>query len=78
QCGRKVGKQTAQQIVDEILKLPSNSKVVILAPLVRNRKGEHKDLLNGALKRGFSRARIDGKPKYLEEKIELDKKSKHD
>jgi excinuclease ABC subunit A len=77
-CGRKVGKQSAQQIIDEILKLPTGTKLMILAPLVQNRKGEHKDLLTDAQKRGFSRARIDGKVKALEERIELDKKSKHD
>jgi len=77
-CGRKVGKQSAQQIVEEILKAPAGSKVVLLAPLVQNRKGEHKDLLVDAQKRGFARARVDGKVKGLEEKIELDKKSKHD
>jgi len=77
-CGRKVGKQSAQQIVDEILKSPAGTKVVLLAPIVQNRKGEHKDLLVDAQKRGFSRARVDGKVKGLEERIELDKKSKHD
>jgi excinuclease ABC subunit A len=77
-CGRKVGKQSAQQIVDEILKAPANSKVQLLAPIVSNRKGEHKELLTEAQKRGFSRARIDGKVKSLEERVELDKKSKHD
>ncbi|HXN41387.1 MAG TPA: excinuclease ABC subunit UvrA, partial [Myxococcaceae bacterium] len=77
-CGQRVGKQSAQQIVDEILKLPSGSKFMLLAPLVQNRKGEHKDLISEAQKRGFSRARVDGKVKSLEERIELDKKSKHD
>jgi len=77
-CGRRVGKQSAQQIIDEILKLPAGTKLMLLAPLVQNRKGEHKDLLADAQKRGFSRARIDGKVKALEERIELDKKSKHD
>ncbi|XXF75875.1 excinuclease ABC subunit UvrA [Myxococcaceae bacterium GXIMD 01537] len=77
-CDKPVGKQSAQQIVDEILKAPAGSKVMLLAPVVTNRKGEHKDLLADAQKRGFSRARIDGKVKSLEERIELDKKSKHD
>ncbi len=77
-CGRKVGKQSAQQIVDEIMKSPAGTKLQLLAPIVVNRKGEHKDLLVDAQKRGFSRARIDGKVRALEEKIELDKKSKHD
>ena len=77
-CGRKVGKQSAQQIVDEIMKLPAGTKLQVLAPIVTNRKGEHKDLLTEAQKRGFSRARVDGKLRELEERIELDKKSKHD
>src|SRR5499427_6450958 len=77
-CGRRVGKQSAQQIIDEILKLPNGTKLMLLAPLVQNRKGEHKDVLADAQKRGFSRARVDGKIKALEERIELDKKSKHD
>ncbi|RKH57545.1 excinuclease ABC subunit UvrA [Corallococcus llansteffanensis] len=78
QCGRKVGKQSAQQIVDEIMKLPAGTKLQVMAPIVTNRKGEHKDLLTEAQKRGFSRARVDGKLRELEERIELDKKSKHD
>src|SRR4051794_16165318 len=77
-CDRKVGKQTAQQIVEAILDLPTGSKIMLLAPVAQNRKGEHKDLLQDAQKRGFSRARIDGRVRSLEEKIELDKKSKHD
>jgi excinuclease ABC subunit A len=77
-CGKRVGKQSAQQIVDTLLESPAGTKVQLLAPLVTNRKGEHKDLLTEAQKRGFSRARIDGKVHGLEERIELDKKSKHD
>ncbi|HEX8537879.1 MAG TPA: excinuclease ABC subunit UvrA, partial [Cystobacter sp.] len=77
-CGQRVGKQSAQQIVDTLMGSPAGTKAMVLAPVVSNRKGEHKDILTEALKRGFSRARIDGKVKSLEEKIELDKKSKHD
>ncbi len=77
-CGRKVGKQSAQQIVDEIMKLPMGSKIQLLAPIVVARKGEHKDLLVDAQKRGFSRARVDGKVRGLEEKFDLEKKTKHD
>src|SRR5713226_2305061 len=73
-CGDRVGRQTAQQIVDEILKLPAGAKIMVLAPLVRNRKGEYRDLLTDARKRGFSRARVDGKIRDLEDGIELDKK----
>ena len=69
-CGKKVGKQSAQQIVDAILDAPAGTKLMLLAPLVQNRKGEHKDLLQDAQKRGFSRARIDGRMRGLEEKIE--------
>ena len=77
-CGRKVGKQSAQQIVDEILKMPSGSKLQLLAPLITNQKGEHKDVLPEAQKRGFTRERVDGKVRSIEEKVVLDKKSKHD
>ncbi len=59
-CGARVGKQTAQQIVEEILRQPAGSKLLLLAPLVRDRKGEHREVLVDAQKRGFSRARIDG------------------
>src|SRR5688572_23857067 len=77
-CGRRVGKQSAQQIVDEILKMPAGSKLMVLAPLAQNKKGEHREMLLDAQKRGFARARIDGKVRSLEDRIELDKKSKHD
>ena len=78
QCGRRVGKQTAQQIVEELLRSPQGTKVMLLAPLVRNRKGEHKDLLSDAQRRGYARARVDGRVRGLDERIDLDKKSKHD
>ncbi len=77
-CGRKVGKQSAQQIVDEIEKMTPGSKLQLLAPIIVNQKGEHKDVLPEAQKRGFTRARVDGKVRGIEEKVVLDKKSKHD
>ena len=77
-CGRKVGKQTAQQIVDAILEMPSGSRILVLAPLVQNRKGEYRELLGDAQKRGFSRVRVDGMMHSLEERLSLDKKLKHD
>jgi excinuclease ABC subunit A len=77
-CGRPVGKQTAQQIVDAILAMPDGSRVLLLAPLVQNRKGEYKDLLGDAHKRGFARVRVDGLVHSLEERLALDKKLKHD
>jgi excinuclease ABC subunit A len=76
-CGRRVGRQSAQAIVDEVLKAPTGGRVMLLAPLVENRKGEHKEVLADAARRGFARARIDGKVRTLEERIELDKKAKH-
>src|SRR3954462_1603218 len=77
-CGRRVGKQSAQQIADELAKLPEGTKLTILAPLIEQRKGEHKDVLSDARKRGFARARVDGVIRDLDEDIELDKKRKHD
>ncbi len=77
-CGRKVGKQSAQQIVEEISKMPSGSKLQLLAPLITNMKGEHKDILPEAQKRGFTRARVDGMVRPIEETVVLEKKSKHD
>jgi len=77
-CGRKVGRQTAQQIVEAILALPEGSKIQLLAPLVQNRKGEYRDVIEDAKKRGFTRMRIDGRVIDLSaEKIALDKKAKH-
>ena len=77
-CGRRVGKQTAQQIVDSILELPAGSRILVLAPLVQNRKGEYRELLGDAHKRGFARVRVDGVVHSLEERLALDKKLKHD
>jgi excinuclease ABC subunit A len=80
QCGRVVGKQTAQQIVEEIRRLEAGEKLLLLAPLVRDRKGEHREILADALKRGFSRVRIDGTVHELgdAQSLHLDKKLKHD
>src|ERR1700736_817104 len=77
-CGRPVGKQSAQQIAQELSRLPAGTRLTLLAPLVENRKGEHREVLQDARKRGFARARIDGTIRALDEDIELDKKKKHD
>jgi excinuclease ABC subunit A len=78
-CGKPVGKQSAQQIVDALMDAPVGQKIHLLAPLVTRRKGEHADLLTGARERGFSRARIDGRVIDLDaEKVVLDKKRAHD
>ncbi len=76
-CGRRVGRQSAQAIVDEVLKAQAGTRLMLLAPLVQNRKGEHREVLADAARRGFSRVRIDGKVHALEERLDLDKKAKH-
>ncbi len=77
-CDRPVGKQTAEQIVDAIVALPAGSRILVLAPLVQNRKGEYRDLFQDVQKRGFARVRVDGMLHSLEERLALDKKLKHD
>jgi excinuclease ABC subunit A len=77
QCGRPVQKQTIQQIVDSILGLPSDSRIMLMAPVIRDRKGEHQAVLEEARKKGFVRARVDGKLHELSESIALDKNKRH-
>ena len=77
QCGREIRKQTVDEIVDLVCACPEGTRMQILSPLVRGRKGEHKDLLAGARKSGYVRARIDGTLYDLEDTPELDKKKKH-
>ena len=76
-CGKVVEKQTIDQIVDQILTLPEGTRLQILAPVVRARKGEHIKLLEDAQRNGYVRARIDGEVHELGEPITLDKKKKH-
>ena len=77
QCRRPIQRQSAQEIVSQIVKLQENQSILILAPLVRGRKGEYKDLFRDAQKEGFLRVRVDGALKELTEKITLDKKKTH-
>jgi excinuclease ABC subunit A len=77
QCGREVSPQTSEQIVDQILAFPEGTKVQILAPMIRGRKGEYQKLFEEIGKEGFARVRVDGEIRELREKIELDKKRKH-
>ncbi|MDD5383034.1 MAG: excinuclease ABC subunit UvrA, partial [Candidatus Margulisbacteria bacterium] len=77
-CGRKIEKQTAQQIVDQILEMPEGEKIQILAPVIRGRKGEYKSLLTEIQKDGFLRVRVDGKIYEIPEAPQLNKKLKHD
>ncbi len=76
-CGRKISQQTVQQIVDLILSLPPGKKIQILAPLVKGRKGEYKEVFDQIRKEGFIRARVDGKIIELEGEIKLEKYKKH-
>jgi excinuclease ABC subunit A len=77
QCGTEIAPQTTQQIVDRIMDLKKDTKIQILAPVVEGRKGEHSHLLDKLRKDGFTRVRIDGDVRLLEEKITLDKNKKH-
>jgi len=76
-CGKQISQQTVDQIVDATLSLPKGSKIQILAPLVRGRKGEYKEIFGEVKKEGFVRVRVDGKVRELEEQINLDKNKKH-
>ena len=76
-CGREITKQTIDQIVDRIMLIPADSRIQILAPIVRGRKGEHVKLLEDAKKNGYVRVRIDSEVYDLSEEIKLDKNKKH-
>ncbi len=75
--GKRIEKQSIDEIVDRILTHPDDSRMMILAPVIRGRKGEHKKILEDAKKAGFVRARVDGEVISLEEEVSLDKKRKH-
>jgi excinuclease ABC subunit A len=77
-CGKEVSFQTIQEIVEQIMQLPEGTRAQVLAPMVRGRKGEHKDILDQLRKDGFVRVRVDGDVNDLAEKIKLDKKLNHD
>ena len=76
-CGKKIEKQSIDQIVDNIMKLEEGTKIQILAPVVRARKGEYTKLLQDLLKEGFVRAKIDGEVVELSDDIQIDRKKKH-
>jgi excinuclease ABC subunit A len=77
QCGREVSAQTSEQIVDQVMAMPEGTRIQVLAPVIRGRKGEYAKLFEEIGKEGFARVRIDGEIKELRDKIELDKKRKH-
>ncbi|MCS6801059.1 MAG: excinuclease ABC subunit UvrA [Chloroflexota bacterium] len=76
-CGRAIARQTVQQIVDALAELPSGTRILILGPLVKDRKGEHVALLDEVRKQGFVRVRVDGQMRDLSEPITLDKNKRH-
>lgn len=76
-CGKEIKKQTIDQIVDRVLELPERTKIQLLAPVVRGRKGEHVKLLEDAKKSGYVRVRVDGIIYDLSEEIKLEKNKKH-
>ncbi len=76
-CGREISKQSVDQMVDQIMSLPERTKVQLLAPVVRGRKGRHEKLLEQARKSGYVRVMIDGSLYELSEEIQLDKNIKH-
>ncbi len=76
-CGKEIKKQTVDQMVDEIMKLPDRTKIQIMAPVVRGRKGEHAKIFSNAKKSGYVRVKVDGNLYELSEEIALDKNKKH-
>ena len=77
ECGRAISRQTVQQIVDAVREIPEGSRIMILAPLVRDRKGEHQTIFKDLQKAGFVRIRVDGQIYDLSEAVQLDKNKKH-
>ncbi len=77
ECGREIARQTVDQMVDQIMELPEGTKLQLLAPLVRGRKGEHAKVLDRARKSGYVRVRVDGSLYELTEDISLEKNIKH-
>jgi len=76
-CGRPIERQTVQQIVDAILAIPAGKRLMIMAPIIRDRKGEHQHVFEDARRAGFVRVRVDGRVRDVGEDIDLDKKKKH-
>jgi excinuclease ABC subunit A len=77
-CNKEITSQTVSQMVDHLMALPGGTKLTLLSPMIRGRKGEYKKELNQLRKEGFTRVVVDGKQYELAEEIELDKKKKHD
>src|SRR3989344_3949850 len=78
-CGKLISRQTVDQIVDQVLKLPKNSEILVLGPVIKGKKGEHQVVMQEIQRAGFVRARIDGDIYMIEEAVtkQLDKNKKH-
>jgi len=76
-CGKKIERQTTQQIVDQVLALPADTRLQVLAPIVRGRKGEYREIFEEARRDGYVRVRVDGAIRELDNEIKLDKNKKH-
>lgn len=77
QCGKRISKQTVEQMVDQILNLSSGTKIQVLAPIIRFKKGEHIQILEDIQKKGFVRVRVDGNIFEVEEDIKIDRYKNH-
>ncbi len=77
-CGREISKQTVDQMADQVERMPAGTRVMILGPVIRGRKGEYRSLLEDIRRQGFVRVRVDGQVHTLEEEIPLEKNKKHD
>ncbi len=77
-CGRPISGQSTEQIIDQVMELPDSTRFMVLAPIVRGRKGEYGKQLEELRAEGFTRAKVDGELRRLEDEIVLDKKFKHD
>ncbi len=76
-CGKEIQQQTVDQIIDQVMKLPEATRIQIMAPVIRGKKGEHAKILEDARRSGYVRARVDGSLYDLSEDISLDKNKKH-
>ncbi len=76
-CGREISRQSAEEIVEQMTRLPEKTRLMLLAPLIRGKKGEHEEILNAIRAQGYVRVRVDGKILELDEVPKLDKKRKH-
>ncbi len=77
QCGREISRQTVQQIADAVMELPQGTRFMIIAPLIKDRKGEHHAVFDDLRKAGYVRVRVDGKIFDLSEEFDLDKNKRH-